>query len=150
MSKRILVSSLVGVVVVGGVTAGGLAVASATATELTLENSSARYVAPTDAKAGSFTFTADVSDDSGVKSLKVLTWPKSSKLDPSEAEMRHVESATCKSTSDETSRCTYTVRVTKEEVAELGEGIWYVSALATAKDGDTKYVPRATTFEVTG
>ncbi|TPQ21084.1 DUF5707 domain-containing protein [Streptomyces sporangiiformans] len=148
MSKRIIVSSLIGFAVIGGVAAGGLAVASA-ATELTVENSSARYVAPSGGKAGSITFTADVSDDSGIRGLKVLAWPASSKLDPTEAELRSVDSATCRSTSDDTFRCTYTAKVTKAETAGLAEGTWYVSALATAKDGDTKFVPRAATFDVT-
>jgi hypothetical protein len=150
MSKRILVSSLAGVVVLGGITAAGLAVASASAaTKPTLENGSARYVAPSASGAGTFTFTADVSDDSGIRSLKVLAWPASSKLDPTEAELRSVASATCRSTSDETSRCTYTLRVTKKEAAGQARGTWYVSALATAKDGDTAFVSRAATFDVT-
>ncbi|MEU2281846.1 DUF5707 domain-containing protein [Streptomyces sp. NPDC013178] len=148
MSKRTLVSSLIGVVVIGGATVGGIAMASA-ATEPTMENSSARYVAPTDDSAGALTFTADVSDDSGIRGVKVLAWPASSKLDPTEAELRSVDSATCQSTSDETSRCTYTLRVTEDEAAELAKGAWYVSALATAKDGDTTFVSRAATFDVT-
>ncbi|MEU9784075.1 DUF5707 domain-containing protein [Streptomyces phaeochromogenes] len=150
MSKRILVSSLIGVFVVGGITAGGFAVASASAaTEPTVENGSARYVAPSDSGAGELTFTADVSDDSGISSLKVLAWPASSKLDPTEADLRSVDSATCTSTTDETSRCTYTLRVTKEEAAELDRGTWYVSALAAAKDGYTTFVSRAASFDVT-
>lgn len=150
MSKRILVSSLAGVVVLGGIAAGGLAVASASAaTKPTLENGSARYAAPSESGAGAFTFTADVSDDSGIRGLKVLAWPASSKLDPTEAELRSVESATCRSTSDETSRCTYTLRVTKKEAAQQVRGTWYVSALATARDGDTAFVSRAATFDVT-
>ena len=148
MSKRIVVSSVVGLLALGGVAAGGIAIASA-ATKLTVENSSARFVAPSGGKAGSLTFTADVSDDSGAKGLKVLAWPASSKLDPTEAEMTHVESAECRSTSDETSRCTYTLKVTKAEAADLA-GTWYVSALATAEDGGTEFVSRAATFEVTG
>ncbi|MEU9876084.1 DUF5707 domain-containing protein [Streptomyces phaeochromogenes] len=150
MSKRILVSSLIGVFVVGGITAGGLAVASASAAdEPTVENGSARYVAPTEGGAGELTFTADVSDDSGISSLKVLAWPASSKLDPTEADLRSVDSATCTSTTDETSRCTYTLRVTKEEAAELDRGTWYISALAAAKDGETTFVSRAASFDVT-
>ncbi|MCX4760289.1 DUF5707 domain-containing protein [Streptomyces sp. NBC_01275] len=149
MSKRILVSSLVGVVAVGGIVAGGLAVASASAaTEPTVKNSSVRYVAPSDSGAGSLTFTADVSDDSGVRGLKVIAWPASSKLDPTEAELRDVDSATCRSTSAETSRCTYTLPVTKKDAAESAQGAWYVSALATAKDGGTAFAPRAATFTV--
>ncbi|MCX4911626.1 DUF5707 domain-containing protein [Streptomyces sp. NBC_00878] len=151
MSKRILASSLVGVVVVGGIAAGGLAVASASAsssTEPSLENVSARYVAPTDSEAGSLTFTADVSDDSGVKDLKVLPWPAGSGLDVSEKDLQHVDSAKCESTSAETSRCTYTLRVTKKEAAELDQGRWYVSTLATAKDGDTTFESLSARFVV--
>lgn len=148
MSKRILFSSLIGAVVLGGVAAGGIALASAP-TEPTLENGSARYAAPSDDGAGSLTYTVDVNDDSGVRGLKVVVWPKSSKLDPTEAELRSVENAKCKSTSDETSRCTYTLKVTEREAADLDKGTWYVSALATAKDGDTTFVPRATTFDPT-
>lgn len=147
MSKRILLPSLIGVAVVGGVAATSLASASAT-TGPTLDGSSARYVAPSHGKAGSLTFTTDASDDSGIKSLKVLAWPASSKLDPTEKELRSVESATCRSTTAGTSRCTYTLRVTRAEARELAEGPWNVSALATAKDGDTAVVPRAATFDV--
>ncbi|MGB8942165.1 MAG: DUF5707 domain-containing protein [Streptomyces sp.] len=149
MSQRVVISSLVGVAVIGAVTAGGLAMASSPS-EPTLENGSARYSAPSaDGGAGSLTFTADVSDDSGVRGVKVLAWPASSKLDPTEKELRRAESATCRSTTDETSRCTYTLKVTRDEAAELAQGTWYVSARAAAKDGGTKFVPRAASFEIT-
>uniref|UniRef100_A0AAU2VNZ2 DUF5707 domain-containing protein n=1 Tax=Streptomyces sp. NBC_00008 TaxID=2903610 RepID=A0AAU2VNZ2_9ACTN len=148
MSKRILLSSLIGAVAIGAVAAGGLALAS-TPTEPTLEHGSARYAAPVGGSAGSFSYTVDVSDDSGVQGLKVMVWPASSKLDPTEAELRSVESATCRSTSDEAARCAYTLKVTKREAADLAKGTWYVSALATAKDGDTTFVPHATTFDLT-
>lgn len=149
MSKRILVSSIVGVVVLGGVAAGGLAMASS-ATKTTLENGSARYVAPSGSAEGTLTFTADVRDDSGVSGLKVLAWPVSSKLDPTEAELGDADGAKCRSSSAETSRCTYTLKVTKAEAAELPRGSWHVSALATAKDGGTAFVSRAAVFDVTG
>ncbi|MFJ8186621.1 DUF5707 domain-containing protein [Streptomyces sp. NPDC096105] len=148
MSKRIIVSSLVGAAVISGVAAGGLALASTT-TPPTVENSSARYTAPFDGGTGSVTFTADVNDDSGVRNMKVIAWPASSKLDPTKAELRHVDSATCRSTSPTASHCTYTLKVTEEEAAELDQGTWYVSALATAKDGGTVFLPRAATFSVT-
>lgn len=148
MSKRILYSSLIGAVVLGGVAAGSIALASAP-TKPTLENGSARYAAPSDGSAGSFTYTVDVNDDSGIRGLKVMAWPASSKLDPTEAELRSVESAKCESTSDETSRCTYTLNVTKRDAAALVRGTWYISALATARDGDTTFVPRAATFDPT-
>lgn len=148
MSKRLLVPSVIGAVAVGALAAGGYAMASAT-TAPSVENGSARYAAPSPRGAGALTYTADVSDDSGVRSLKVLAWPTSSKLDPTEAEMRSVDAATCRSTSDTTSRCTYTLKVTQQDAAGLTEGAWDVSVLATAKDGDTKFVPRAATFTVT-
>jgi hypothetical protein len=87
--------------------------------------------------------------DSGIQGLKALAWPASSKLDPTQAELRTADSATCRSTTADTSRCTYTLRVTKDEAAELAQGTWHVSALATAKNGDTTFVPRAATFDVT-
>lgn len=148
MSKRILVPSVIGAVALGALAAGGYAMASAT-TEPNVENGSARYAAPSPRGAGALTFTADVSDDSGVRGLKVLAWPTSSKLEPTEAEMRSVEAATCRGTSDTTSRCTYTLKVTQQEAAGLAEGAWDVSVLATAKDGGTKFVPRAAAFAVT-
>ncbi|NEB00681.1 DUF5707 domain-containing protein [Streptomyces sp. SID13726] len=147
MSKRIVLSSLVAVAAVGGITAGGLAVASA-ATEPTVEHASARYTAPTGDRDGSLSFTADVSDDSGVRDLKVLAWPLSSQLDPTAEELRDVESAKCVSVSDETARCTYTLTVTKADAAELATGAWQVSVLATGEDGDTVFVGDAARFEV--
>ncbi|HET6860658.1 MAG TPA: DUF5707 domain-containing protein [Streptomyces sp.] len=148
MSKRILFSSLIGAVALGALAAGGLALAS-TPTELTLDRGTARYTAPSDDSAGSLIYTVDVSDDSGIRGLKVVAWPASSKLGPTEAELRSAESAKCRSASDEIARCTYTLKVTKREAAELPMGTWYVSALATAKDGDTTFVPSAAVFDLT-
>ncbi|MFC5957400.1 DUF5707 domain-containing protein [Streptomyces pratens] len=147
MFKRVLIGSFVGAVLVGG-TAAGFTMASAS-TKLSVENNSARYTAPSGDSAGSFTFTTDVSDDSGVKSLHVLVWPTALKLDPTEAQVRGTEEkATCRSTSDNASRCTYTLKITKEEEAALEAGTWQVAALATAKDGDTLFVPSAAILEV--
>ncbi|MBK3580781.1 hypothetical protein JHN63_44820 [Streptomyces sp. MBT65] len=152
VTKRTLLFSLAGVAAVGAVVAGGLAASAASAApeKPTLEHGSAHYTAPSAHAAGSFTYTVDVSDDSGIRGLKVVAWPASSKLKPTSADLRSVESATCKSTSDDTSRCTYTFKVTQKEAAEVAKGTWYVSALATAKDGDTTFVPKAATFDITG
>lgn len=147
MTKRVLLSSLLGIAVIGAVTAGGLAMAS-TGTEPTVKKESVHYVAPTGGRAGSLTFTAEAHDDSGVRGLKVLAWPASSELDPTKAEMRDVESATCRGTSDETARCVFSLKVTTEEAAALERGTWYVSTLATAKDGGTVFQPRAATFDL--
>jgi hypothetical protein len=151
MSKRALLLSLAGVAAVGGVVAGGLAASAATAPEKpTLTNGSVHYTAPSASRAGSFTYTVDVSDNSGIRGLKVVAWPASSKLDPTATDLRDVESATCKATSDDTSRCTYTLKITQKEATEAAKGTWYVSALATAKDGDTGFAPKTAKFEVAG
>lgn len=147
MSKRLLLPSLIGVAVIGAVTAGGLAMASPS-TKPTVRSDSPRYVAPTGSRAGSLTFSAEVHDDSGVRGLKVLVWPASAELDPTEAEMRDVESATCRSAADRTARCVYSLKVGAKEAAELNRGTWYVSTLATAKDGDTVFLPHAATFDL--
>ncbi|MFJ5686425.1 DUF5707 domain-containing protein [Streptomyces sp. NPDC093099] len=159
MFQRIVVPSLVGAVALGGVALGGVASAGPSGTpsgtpsaaapaKPTVENSAARYIAPAGGAAGSLTFTAKVTDDSGVRSLKVLAWPKSSDLKPTAAEVATAESATCEKSSARTSACTYTLKVTPREAAELPEGVWNVSVLATAKDGDTAFVPEAATFSV--
>ncbi|GHB82697.1 hypothetical protein GCM10010306_091450 [Streptomyces umbrinus] len=83
----------------------------------------------------------DVSDDSGIRGLKVLAWPASSKLDLTDADLRSVDSAKCRSTSDETTRCAYGEKVTKQEAADLAKGTWYVSVLATAEDGARRSCP---------
>ncbi|MFI5883438.1 DUF5707 domain-containing protein [Streptomyces sp. NPDC051554] len=152
MSKRALLLSLASVAAVGGVVAGGLAASAASAApeKPALENGSAHYTAPSASGAGSFTYTVDVSDNSGIRGLKVVAWPASSKLEPTAADLRDVESATCKTTSDDTSRCTYTFKVAKKEAADAAKGTWYVSALATAKDGDTTFVSKAATFDIAG
>ncbi|WP_427921725.1 DUF5707 domain-containing protein [Streptomyces sp. cg40] len=151
VSKRALVFSLVGVAAVGGVVAAGLAASAAsTPTEPTLTNGSTRYVAPTASADGSFTYTVDVTDDSGIRGLKVVAWPASSKLNPIAADLRDVDSATCKPASGDTSRCTYTFKVTEKEAADAAKGTWNVSTLATAKDGGTAFVSEAAAFEVAG
>ncbi|MFJ6809982.1 DUF5707 domain-containing protein [Streptomyces anulatus] len=148
MSKRVLLSSLIGALALGGVAAGGLALA-ATPTDPTLENGSARYAAPSGSRAGWLTYTVDVSDDSGVSGLKVIAWPASSRLDPTEKELLGAESATCRSTAGGIARCTYTLKVTQRDAAEPAKDTWYVTALATAEDGGTAFVPRAASFELT-
>ncbi|WP_326691583.1 MULTISPECIES: DUF5707 domain-containing protein [unclassified Streptomyces] len=148
MSKRVVVSSVIGAVAVGGIAIGGVAVATSPA-ELTVDNSSARYTAPTSEAEGSLTFTAEVTDDSGARGLKVLAWPKSSDLKPKEKEMADAENATCKKSSEETYKCSYVLKVTSKDAAELAKGTWHVSALAKAKDGDTVFVPKAASFKVT-
>lgn len=141
MSKRLVMTSLVAIAIAGGTAAAGLAMAS-DPTDPTLKNTSARY------EAGTLTFTTDASDDSGIRGVKVLAWPASSKLDPTEKELRSAEAAACERTDDDTSRCTYTLSATKEEAATQPEGTWYVTTLTESVDDTTTFTPRAATFTV--
>ena len=150
ISKPVLLSSLVGVGVLGSVAVGGLAAATGKdGTEPSLTHATARYTAPSGHGAGSLTFTADVSDDSAVRGVRVLPWPADSKLDPKESELRHAERAKCRSVSAGTSRCTYTLKVTEKEAAESAPGQWYVAARAVTEDGGTVHEPRAAAFDIT-
>ncbi|MEU5792469.1 DUF5707 domain-containing protein [Streptomyces sp. NPDC047813] len=147
MSKRLVVSSLAGIgaVAAGTITFAASADAAAPARP-TISKAVARYATSSAGGGASLTFTATVADNSGVKSLKVLAWPTSSGLAPTADEMKAVESARCKAASATASVCTYTVKSSAGESAALPEGTWYVSALATAKDHDTAFAPKAATF----
>ncbi|MDN3029407.1 DUF5707 domain-containing protein [Streptomyces sp. S.PB5] len=149
MSGRIIVGSAAALVVVGGV--GAFALAHAGQQPPVVEHSTARYTAPADDRAGSFTFTADVTADSGVKSLKVLAWPADgpfAKTGLSEKELAAVEPATCTPAGGDTARCTYQVTVSAAEAAEAATGRWYVATLATADNGDTAFADQSATFTV--
>ncbi|MFC9604965.1 DUF5707 domain-containing protein [Streptomyces niveus] len=147
ISVRAVLVSLGGAAVIGGVAVAGMASATAPS-QPAVDNASARFVAPTGDTRGAFSFAADVADDSGVKNLKVLAWPKASGLDVTAKEMEHVEDAVCERVDDDRSTCTYTLRITEREAAELEKGEWTVSALLTARDGGTKFVPEAATVTV--
>ncbi|MBQ1089115.1 DUF5707 domain-containing protein [Streptomyces sp. B93] len=153
MSARLLVSSLAGVAVLGGAAAATFALvgsADAAPSRPTIEKASATSVVVGTPGTDTFTFTATMADDSGIKGVKVLPWPKSSKLDPTAAEMEHAESATCKATSETTSVCTYTLPMdAQEDAAGMPSGTWNMAVLVTAEDGDTTYSAQATTFTVT-
>ncbi|MEU3947499.1 DUF5707 domain-containing protein [Streptomyces sp. NPDC029526] len=163
MSTRLFLSTLAAGIAVAGVTAGGAALASSTrpssaassapssapaAGGPVLENGTARYRAPSATGAGSFTYSVDVRDDAAVRSLRVLPWPASSSLNPSRAELRSAEPATCRSAGEGVTRCTYTLKVTHREAAAVDHGTWYVSVLVTAEDGGTRFVRRAATVDV--
>ncbi|MFD5630953.1 MULTISPECIES: DUF5707 domain-containing protein [unclassified Streptomyces] len=150
MSRRIALSVAAGVVVLGG--AGALAFASGEDKAPTLQDSSARYTAPAGDRNGSFTFTTDVEAASGVKSLKVLPWPADSDfadkgLTEKEMAATEVESASCEPAGGKTVRCTYVSEISRTEAAPE-RGSWYVSVLATAKDGTTTLDTKAAEFAV--
>ncbi|MFJ1591951.1 DUF5707 domain-containing protein [Kitasatospora albolonga] len=149
MSKRVVaISALAGAALLGG--AGAYAFAGESgATEPEVTKAAVEYVSPSAGKDGSLTFTARVSDDSGIRSLKVLAWPASISPAPDAKEMAHVDSATCEP-KGEAALCTYTVKITEAEAAESPKGAWHVGVLASAKDGGETFVPKAADFTVKG
>lgn len=149
MSKRIVVISLVSATAVGACAVVLVTSADAAApAKPAITKAAAHYASSAVGAGASLTFTAAVADGSGVKGLKVLAWPASSGLAPTASEMKSVESATCRAASSTTSVCTYIVKDSAKNAAALPMGTWYVSVLATAKDGDTVFAPRAAAFTV--
>ncbi|WP_329283619.1 DUF5707 domain-containing protein [Streptomyces sp. NBC_01451] len=149
MARRIVLAVTAGVVVLGG--AGAFALAYAGEQPPALAHSTAHYAAPAGDRAGSLTFTTDVTASSGVKDVKVLAWPANStfaKQELTAKDMASAESAVCKPSGGDTVRCTYTVPVTRADAETSERGLWHVAVLATAKDGDTKLVTRAADFNV--
>ncbi|MEV8284490.1 DUF5707 domain-containing protein [Streptomyces niveus] len=147
MSKRVVLTSLVGAAAVAGVAVAGIASATAPSAP-TVDNASARFLPPSADTGGTFAFAADVADDSGVKNLKVLAWPNSSDLKPTAEEMEHAENAACERVDDEKSTCAYTLPVSGQEAEGMRKGDWTISVLLTARDGEKKFVPEATTINI--
>ncbi|MFF0191257.1 DUF5707 domain-containing protein [Streptomyces sp. NPDC005244] len=148
MARRIVLATTAGVVVLGGT--GAFALAYAGEQPPSVAHSAARYAAPVGERAGSLTFTTDVTASSGVKNVKVLAWPNSAfaKDGLTVKDMASVESAVCKPTGGDTVRCAYTIAVTRADAEKSERGAWHVAVLATAKDGQTKLVTKAADFNV--
>ncbi|MFJ8006924.1 DUF5707 domain-containing protein [Streptomyces fagopyri] len=164
MSKRLVVSALAGAVVVGGGAAAtvalvGTADAAApagdpvirrSASDPVIRRSAADPVVLGGAGTGALTFTTSVSDDSGIRGVKVLAWPESSHLAPKASEVAHVESATCEASSATTSVCTYRAPVGgRKDAADIPTGTWYMAVLVTAEDHGTTFSAKASAFTVT-
>ncbi|MFD6800569.1 DUF5707 domain-containing protein [Streptomyces cyaneofuscatus] len=162
MSKRaVTLSALAGAALLAGTGAYAFAgetgsngsTRSTGSTGPEMAKASVVYVAPSADKDGSLTFTARVSDDSGVRNLKVLAWPDSMTPAPDAKDMAHVESATCEPSGpsgDKAALCTYTAKVTSAEAAASPNGAWHVGVLASAKDGGRTFAPTAAGFTVGG
>ncbi|WAU82020.1 DUF5707 domain-containing protein [Streptomyces sp. Qhu-G9] len=149
MSRRVVLSVTAGVVVLGG--AGAFALAHAGEQPPSLAHSTARYTAPDGDRAGSLTFTTDVTASSDVKNVKVLAWPANSsfaKKRLTAKDMAAAESADCKPSGGDTERCTYTVAVTGADADGSPRGLWHVAVLATAEDGHTTLDTKAADFTV--
>ncbi|MFD8817904.1 DUF5707 domain-containing protein [Streptomyces sp. NPDC059627] len=149
MSRRIALSVVAGVVVLGGAGAFALAYAGDQAPSPALAHSTVRYTAPDGGRDGSLSFTTEVSAPSGVRNLKVLAWPEKSEFatKPLTArDMASVESATCTPAGGHTVRCVYQDTVSAADVASSAHGTWHIAVLATAKDGHTTLDTEAADF----
>ncbi|MGV9705794.1 DUF5707 domain-containing protein [Streptomyces sp. NPDC003483] len=155
MSKRLAVSVLAGTVVLAGGAAAtvalvGTADAAGPTGKPVIGKSSSDPVVLGDGGSDALTFTTTVSDDSGIGSVKVLAWPKSSHLAPRASEMASVESATCEASSATTSVCTYRTPVDgRKDAADIPTGTWYMAVLVTAGDHSATFSAKASTFTVT-
>lgn len=154
MSTRVAVSALAGALVVGGVVAACLGVGTADAADAPARPA-IREVSATPLVLGAtgtrtFRFSATVSDGSGISSVKVLAWPKSSNVTPRKRDLvLTTEKATCKASSPTTSVCTYSTPVGPQDADDTPTGRWYVAVLVTAKDHDTTFDAKASAFTVT-
>ncbi|MFJ2564303.1 MULTISPECIES: DUF5707 domain-containing protein [unclassified Streptomyces] len=149
MSRRVALSVVAGVALLGG--AGAFALAQAGEQTPALGHSTARYSAPEGDRDGSLVFVTDVTASSGVKSVKVLAWPQQSSFAEkglTAKDMAAVETAVCKPAGQDTVRCTYTVRVADADAKSSPRGAWHVAVLATAKDGTTTLDTKAADFTV--
>ncbi|MEW1779322.1 DUF5707 domain-containing protein [Streptomyces sp. NPDC086777] len=149
MSRRIALSVVAGVVVLGGAGAVAVAYAGDQAPAPALSHSTVHYAAPGAGHQGSLSFTTEVTAPSGVQSLKVLAWPEKSEFadKPLTAkDMASVESATCTPAGARTVRCVYRTPVSAADAASSAHGAWHIAVLATAKDGHTTLDTRAADF----
>lgn len=94
MSRRIVISSLVGAVTVAAAATVFVTSAhGATPVKPTISNAAARLIS-TSAGGVTLTFNATVAAKSGVQNLKVLAWPADSHLAPTAHEMTQIDNAT--------------------------------------------------------
>ncbi|WP_089107468.1 DUF5707 domain-containing protein [Streptomyces hyaluromycini] len=149
MSRRIALSVVAGVVVLGGAGAFALAYAGDQDPSPALAHSTVRYTAPDGGRDGSLSFTTEVTAPSGVKNLKVLAWPEKSefaKKPLTAKDMAEVASATCTPAGGHTVRCVYKGGMTAADIASSPHGAWHIAVLATAKDGHTTLDTKAAGF----
>ncbi|MER5786866.1 DUF5707 domain-containing protein [Streptomyces sp. NPDC001980] len=149
MSRRIALSVVAGVVVLGGAGAFALAYAGDQDPSPALAHSTVRYTAPDGGRDGSLSFTTEVTAPSGVKNLKVLAWPEKSEFATkplTTKDMASVESATCTPAGGHTVRCVYKTAVSAADAASSAHGAWHIAVLATAEDGHTTLDTKAADF----
>lgn len=150
MRIRIAAPALVGALVLGGVAAAPAAFAANTAPTIGKISATSLVFGPNTTK--TYVFTTTVSDDSGIKGVKLLPWLKAEdgEFTPTAADMKDPDlpTLTCKASSKTTSVCTYTEKLNSH--ADLGDnfaaGPWYTAVLVTGKDGGTTFKAKAGTF----
>lgn len=152
MRIRVAAPALVGALAVTGLAAPAAFAATNPAPVIGKTSASSLVFGPNTTK--TFTFSTTVSDNSGIKGVKVLPWPRLMEttlgVQPTAADLRDssTPTATCKSASATTSVCTFSVTVNSH--SDLGDntnaGYWYTAVLVTAKDGGTAFKSKAAVF----
>ncbi|MBM9504418.1 DUF5707 domain-containing protein [Actinacidiphila acididurans] len=151
MRIRVAAPALVGALAVTGLAAPAASAATNPAPVIGKTSASSLVFGPNTTK--TFTFSTTVSDNSGIKGVKLLPWPRALEsygLVPTAADVRDPgnPSATCKAASATTSVCTFSVTVNSH--SDLGDnsqaGAWYTAVLVTAKDGGTAFKAKAAVF----
>ncbi|WP_411081884.1 DUF5707 domain-containing protein [Streptomyces sp. cmx-18-6] len=148
MSKRaVVVSALTGVALLGGTGAYAADAAKVPNPAPRVTKTSNAYIAPTASKSGSLTFTARVTDDSGIRGLRVLAYPDSRKPRPTIKELIKADAAGCKVKSAKVSDCKYKRTITRAQAVKA-PGTWRIAVLVVAKDGGKTFLPSVSTFKV--
>ncbi|WP_461005601.1 DUF5707 domain-containing protein [Streptomyces capparidis] len=140
---------------VGALAIGGLLAPSAvadTAIAPTVSKASASTLVFGTSGTKTWTVKVTAGDDSGVKGVKVLPWPKvlETQYDsaPTRSDVSTGGTAMSCTASGTTSTCTYSEPV--DVRADLGDnsaaGTWYAAVLVNGKDGGTLYKSKAATF----
>jgi hypothetical protein len=147
MFSRIAAPALVSVVALGSLAAAPAAFAD-TAVKPTITKASANSMVFGTSGSTTFTFSTTVTDDSGIKGVKVTPWPQGVTA-PTAGDAGEFADATCKTSSTTTSVCTYTVPTNvRTDFDNTVPGTWYVAALVTGKDGGTTFAAKAATFTI--
>jgi hypothetical protein len=147
MRTRLAASALVTFLALGSLAAAPAAFASTSAAP-TFDKASANSMVFGIAGVKTFTFSTTVSDDSGIKGVKVTPWQQGV-IPPTAGDAGEFADATCKASSATTSVCTYTVKAdVTTDFDNTAPGNWYVAALVTAKDNGTVFSAKAATFTI--
>lgn len=143
-------TALAGALALGGIVAPS-AVAD-TAIAPAIDKASASTLVFSTSGTKTWTVKVTASDDSGIKSVKVLPWPKT--LEQYDAAPTSSDTASegiplsCAASSATTSTCSYSEPIDVQQ--DLGDntaaGTWYAAVHVTGKDGGSTYRTKGATF----